>query len=143
MKTIDAFEASHFCSGRSLIRGLSEPDLADNPELWAQIWERFRAELLPDWIARHPGDRPAAWWEFDNCEEILEDETVPEFLNRLGLIEPEELDAIREKAQDLAAFNRGRKGGGPNSHYNPPDDIHLFAINHGLLTPEEVDILTV
>jgi hypothetical protein len=143
MKTIDAFEAAHFCSGRALIRGLRDPDLVDNPELWAQIWERFRAELLPDWIARHPGDRPAAWWEFDCVEEIGEGETVPEFLYRLGLIEPDELDAIRKKAQDLAAFNRGRKGAGPNSHYIPPDDIHIFAIDMGLLTPEEVEVLTV
>jgi hypothetical protein len=143
VKTIEAFEAAHFCSGRALIRGLRDPDLVDNPELWARIWERFRAELLPSWIAQHPGERPAAWWEFDCVEEIGEGETVPEFLDRIGEIRGDELDAIRKKAQGLAGFNRGRKRGGPNSHYIDPDDIDLFAINHGLLTPEEVEILTV
>jgi hypothetical protein len=142
---MDSVERSHILGGRSVIRlgHGTDADLKDDPPLWAELWERYRFELLPDWIARHPGDRPAAWWEFDCAEEIGEDETVPEFLHRLELIEPDELDAIRKKAQSLAAFNRGRKGGGPNSHYIPPDDIHLFAINHGLLTPEEVEILTV
>ena len=145
MDGMDSFEKAHILSGRSVIRlgDDNSADLENNPELWSELWERYRFDLLPEWIARHPGDRPNAFWEFDATEEKAEDETVPEFLHRLGLIEPGELEAIRKKAQELAAFNRGRKGGGPNSHYIPPDDIHLFAINMGLLTPEEAEILTV
>ena len=28
-------------------------------------WECLRAELLPRFIAEHPGHRPFAWWIFD------------------------------------------------------------------------------
>lgn len=28
-------------------------------------WQRFRDELLQEWIASHPGSRPFAWWAFD------------------------------------------------------------------------------
>ena len=31
-------------------------------------WELMRDELLPAWIAEHPGTRPYAWWAFDSPE---------------------------------------------------------------------------
>ena len=31
-------------------------------------WQALRDELLADWIAEHPGTRPAAWWLFDSPE---------------------------------------------------------------------------
>lgn len=31
-------------------------------------WEILRGELLPAWIAEHPGSRPFAWWKFDAPE---------------------------------------------------------------------------
>jgi hypothetical protein len=31
-------------------------------------WGRHRGELLPGWIAEHPGTRPAAWWLYDAPE---------------------------------------------------------------------------
>jgi hypothetical protein len=31
-------------------------------------WEILRGELLPKWIAEHPGTRPYAWWLFDAPE---------------------------------------------------------------------------
>ena len=31
-------------------------------------WNILRAELLPRWIAEHPGHRPYAWWVFDAPE---------------------------------------------------------------------------
>lgn len=29
-------------------------------------WEALRDHILPDWIRRHPGSRPFAWWCFDS-----------------------------------------------------------------------------
>jgi len=31
-------------------------------------WEDLRGDLLPEFIAKNPGQRPAAWWEFDAPE---------------------------------------------------------------------------
>jgi hypothetical protein len=33
-----------------------------------QAWEASRAELLREWIGRHPGTRPWAWWAYDAPE---------------------------------------------------------------------------
>jgi len=33
-----------------------------------QAWQQLKGELLPAWITRHPGSRPAAWWLFDAPE---------------------------------------------------------------------------
>jgi hypothetical protein len=32
------------------------------------LWREHRAELLPEFIAEHPGQRPWAWWRFDAPE---------------------------------------------------------------------------
>jgi hypothetical protein len=143
---MDSFAQSHVCSGRNPLRiGGNTADLRNDVPAWSAIWAELRDELLPQFIRENPGRRPAAFTEFDAAylPAREEDESEVEWLFRCGLIEPDELDAIRKKAQDLAAFNRGREKGGPNSHYIPPDDIHLFAIDMGLLTPEEAEILTV
>jgi hypothetical protein len=29
------------------------------------LWQEFGAGILAEWIAKHPGTRPARWWEFD------------------------------------------------------------------------------
>ena len=53
---MDTFDMSHICTGRSLIR-LVQPDLEDDPALWAEIWDQSRSDLLPYWIGGHPGSR--------------------------------------------------------------------------------------
>jgi hypothetical protein len=142
---MDDLEKAHILHGRSLLRlgdGGDDADLKGNPALWAELWKRYRLELLPDWIERHPGERPAAWIEFDCPEERAEDETIPEFLDRLGLIKPDELEAIADKARGLVKYNRARHGKDPRSNYIPPDDTHRLVMAKGLLTPEEVEILS-
>jgi hypothetical protein len=41
----------------------------------APLWTIRRDELLPAWIAEHPGTRPAAWWWLEAREprQVLED----------------------------------------------------------------------
>jgi hypothetical protein len=34
-----------------------------------EAWEKVKTEILPEWIRKHPGTRPAAWWEFDAPQE--------------------------------------------------------------------------
>jgi len=41
-------------------------------------WKVLRGELLPKWIAEHPGTRPYAWWVFD----------APERRRRIGTMHP-------------------------------------------------------
>jgi hypothetical protein len=67
---VDTFEKAHIFGGRSLIRipGVIT-DLADDPESWGEIWSELREELLPEWIAEHPGTRPLAWWVFEHQNE--------------------------------------------------------------------------
>ncbi len=38
-----------------------------------QAWERHRNVLLAEWVAKHPGSRPAIWWELDAPEMSAED----------------------------------------------------------------------
>ena len=141
---MDGFEAWAVLEGRSLILVGNEADLVDDPELWAQVWERCRAELLPRWIERNPGRRPEAFHAFDTddlpAQEQGESET--EWLFRCGLIEPDELEAIRTKAKTLAKHNRTRRPDRVGDNYSSPGEIEQFAVAHGLVTPEEAEILT-
>ncbi len=37
-------------------------------EAMREAWHELRGELLPKWIAEHPGTRPHGWWRFDASE---------------------------------------------------------------------------
>ncbi len=139
---MDGFEAWAILHGRPLTRVGNEPDLSDEPALWAELWRQFRLELLPGEIKHRPGQRPKSWWQFDAPEERPEAESEVEFLHRYGLIEPDELEAIRKKAKTLAEYNRTRRPDRFGDNYLPPDDLALFAVAHELVTPEEIEILT-
>lgn len=39
--------------------------LSANDEKMKLLWEENKAVILQDWIAEHPGSRPAAWWCYD------------------------------------------------------------------------------
>ncbi len=109
---MDGFEEGTFCMvGRMLARVGRKADLADDPELWAQVWERCRSEVLPQWVERNPGRRPEAFHEFETGDlpEQEEGETEIEWLFRCGLLEPDEFEAIRQKAKTLAEHNRSRR----------------------------------
>jgi hypothetical protein len=129
---MDSMRAAHIYRGVNPIRiaGRSD-DLEGDPQLWAELWERHRARLLPEWIREHPGSRPPAWHTFDAMatgsswdEEV---ETEVEYLHRLDLMEPQELAAIRDKAKDLARFNSAYARGDPRGHFIEPDAVVMFA----------------
>ena len=143
---MDANDVYHAQTGRPLIK-VGQPYLEDDPELWREVWEDAADALLADWIGRHPGTRPPAWWEF-SAPDIPrgDDESEPAYLDRLGLIEPPELRGILEKALGLVESNRGRSpkktaAGFYLHHWIPPDDLHRFAAAHGLLSEAEAAIL--
>ena len=55
----------HLLNGFSFFgEGYPESDPAAMKRMRAD-WQRHRDELLPEWIALHPGSRPWAWWAFD------------------------------------------------------------------------------
>jgi hypothetical protein len=37
----------------------------EDPDWLRTRWEAARDEILADWILRHPGTKPHAWWLFD------------------------------------------------------------------------------
>lgn len=46
-------------------------DYYDSPvidERRKEAWEDLRDELMADWISKHPGTRPLAWWTFEAPE---------------------------------------------------------------------------
>lgn len=54
-----------------------DPSLADalldeiertHPTRARELWQHWRGELLDDWVAEHPGTRPAAWWTHEASE---------------------------------------------------------------------------
>jgi hypothetical protein len=133
------WEAAHICSGRALLR-LGEPDLEDNPELWASLWRRFGPELLRNFIKERPGERPEAWWQFSTSHlpPREEEESSAEYLHRVGALSDEEIEAIADRARALAAFNGIHLGDG---HFIEPDEVIVCAMDHCELTPKELDIL--
>jgi hypothetical protein len=106
---------------RTLLHGrgfFREPAFADE-ESFAAAWEIHRDRLLPEWIAAHPGTRPAAWWKrehhiphppfIDPADEghcspralfvrhgeiVSSTEDEADYLNRIGLLTPEEVAAL-------------------------------------------------
>jgi hypothetical protein len=141
---MESFDASHICGGRSLISSDDIPDLCANEPLWQALWSQHREDLLAGWIKSYPGTRPAAWWEFDygNFPEQSEEETDVEYLHRVGLIDAAEMQAIAAQAKELAHYNSVRHPQDRRSNWIQPEDIELFAVSHGLLTDEEIEILT-
>jgi hypothetical protein len=143
---LESFEVAHIQGGRNPIRMSGEPDLEGNVPLWRALWERHRDGLLSEWIARHPGSRPPAWWAFDAPGPQPDGESEVQYLHRLGSIDVDELKAIRARAIELVRYDRGRNpirtpGGYHPDNYIPATDLHIFAAKEGLLTAEERSIL--
>jgi hypothetical protein len=56
-----------------------------------EAWQALRDELLPEFIAEHPGQRPWAWWAFD----------APERRRRLDGVHPFDIEGeFYEKCPD-------------------------------------------
>jgi hypothetical protein len=125
--------------------GMFNPPLAEDPdERWGSLWRRHRDEILTEEIATHPGERPEPWWRWDAPGDPAPGESVPEFLDRHGLISDAELRAMWAKFIERLRHNRGRRpvrsaAGFFTDHFLPYTDADRFALAHpiGGLTPEE------
>ncbi len=134
---METFDAMSIASGRALIRMGNDPDLQDDPALWCEVWEQHRDEILAAWISQHPGQRPNAYWLFEEHDDDQgDDESEPAYWYRQGAIGPEEMEAIRAKALELVRCNVGRAPGDQNY----VEDLHgylAFAIDADLLSEAE------
>lgn len=69
---INATDLSHACR-QQLLDGYSFFDegygdgdrTADMLERMKTDWVLYRDQILADWVTKHPGTRPWAWWQFD------------------------------------------------------------------------------
>lgn len=71
----------------------------DSPEEKRAAWERYRDQVMAEHRESWPGERPAAWWQFDSGIESYKDSAVEEWelLLFLGELDPEELRTIRRQ----------------------------------------------
>ena len=76
-------------------------DADDLRDAWSQVGE----EITADFIADHPGFRPAAYWRFEaaDLQPRREDESEPAYLRRLGLLTEGEKAVERQLADRFAA----------------------------------------
>lgn len=73
----------------------------DSPEEKRAAWERYRDQVMAEHRESWPGERPAAWWQFDSGidPEGYKNKAVDEWelLLFLGELDPEELRTIRRQ----------------------------------------------
>jgi hypothetical protein len=138
---MDVEDAIHAQTGRAFFRD-GAPDLADDLPLWKEVWSSTRSELLTDWIARHPGTRPEAFWRFDTRGIVrLDGESEVVCLHRHHLISTEEIGAIVRRCRTSVRYNRGRHPDRPGDNFIVPGELERFAASVGLLSGEEMAIL--
>jgi hypothetical protein len=130
--------------GRELIRAPGTTDLRDDLEEWADVWERHRHYLLPDWIKVRPGERPAVWWAVDypNLPKRRPGEIRVEYLWRTGQIDQDELRGLWDYLLDTVNHNNNhdiwarRDGTSSNQRFRgqdidePYSELHLFSAEH-------------
>lgn len=99
------WELYEAATGRSLLE-LGSPHLGEDPDSWQRVWTANRAEVLEYWRRlRHGGSKPPAFWKFDRPDvEFLPGETEIEAIDRLGLLEPADLDRIRLRVVELRKY---------------------------------------
>jgi len=61
-RTVERLESGH---DFALLDG---PELS--PDELADAWEELRETIMRDFIAKNPGHRPWAWWEWDSPAEL-------------------------------------------------------------------------
>jgi hypothetical protein len=98
-------------------------------DLARAAWEELREELLAEFIADRPFERPAAWWWFDAPEprrEATEREDNPDAENWVG--SPAWWANHRERPEADALASRGC------------ESFRAYLTRLGLLTPEELHL---
>jgi hypothetical protein len=119
-------------------------DCTDWPA-FREAWEELRHQLLPEFIAEHPGERPYAWWKCDARERRQRTDGIQHpFDNRVRKSHVDEVAKRFPSFHDEAyKLNKGR----PNclcvrddfeAQYES-EEAYLRRLN--LLTPEEVEAL--
>jgi hypothetical protein len=97
------------CGFATKPRGYSG-DPTDYDEM-RRAWEELRHELLPRFIAEHPGQRPFAWWKFDAPERRQRTDNVVHGFD----------DRVRRKhVEDVARKYPGFKGVAYKLYYGRP-----------------------
>ena len=61
----------------------------------AELWAAYGAEVTAEWIERHPGTRPQAWWRFDAPICPVDGDEEVDYLRHHRLLTPEELRRLR------------------------------------------------
>jgi hypothetical protein len=125
--------------------GMFRPPLTEDPdERWRGLWKRHADEILAEETTARPGERPEAWWRWSPPGEPDPGESVPEFLDRHGLIGVAELHAMWAKFIERLRYNRHRRpirsaAGYFTDHFLPYTDADRFALAHPIdgLSPEE------
>jgi hypothetical protein len=126
---VDAFDKTHILRGRPVIKIGGIPELISEPKVWASVWHQSKAELLFEWITKHPGTRPLPWWLFDHKKER-------------PVIHPmaPETEAIVRKQQTYlgllhTSILHGHGSGGEMWPFQEPEEDYLERL--GLLTGSE------
>jgi hypothetical protein len=133
----------HVCDGRAFLRMPDTADLADNVELWREVWEANSEEALAFWLKNHPGERPRAFYEFasDEFPDQEEDECETAYLSRIGELKPGEIEALIQQAKSLAVYNAGRDPNKSGSNFCWPDDPTEWVCRAGLVDDETAQVL--
>jgi hypothetical protein len=76
--------------------------MPDDSATAAELWEQYGEQITRQWIAAHPGSRPAGWWRFSAPVSPESDDDQLAYLQKHHLLTPAEIQALR----------RGDSGGG-------------------------------
>jgi hypothetical protein len=131
---MDSEKAFHLLHGWPFIKLPGNRALQDEPERWAALWSQYGRLVLPEFVTKNPGERPRPWWLFDAVKltpKQKRGESAIEWLSRLRLLKPVELEGIRRRAEELASYNQWRSR--DHSTWIEPGPIEEFAVERGLV----------
>ncbi|MBN2559398.1 MAG: hypothetical protein JXQ75_00510 [Phycisphaerae bacterium] len=119
-----------------------------DPDAMRGAWETLRAELLPKWIAAHPGTRPYAWWVFDAPERRRRTDGRPHPFDNIE--RNTKVNDWRQKYTDVADREAYKLWFGKPGCLMVLDDFHAvyeaeaeYLDRHGLPTEDERAALVV
>src|SRR3954447_6194993 len=136
---MDRWSALEICYGMSPLALHGDPALADDPELWRDVWDECRDEALAEWIRAAPCSRPTAFYMFEAPGRPRREpgESKPAWLWRVGEISREELETARRHTAETAARNALLSPRDPIA----PTEVDELVRDRGLLTEAEIDAM--